>query len=177
MKLNITRILSYPLIPTPYILQAIQRYRRIKGINIINTRIRQLLLVTIQWSIDLAFDLLILLTDHLNKLRSDSSLIFHVRTSTSAATVINQRQINYDLTMVRCILLLIFLLIVCGLPFSIFLVTTWITSSRLAFYHLHAAFITMNASLRSLLSIHPIYGKVYSTPSVKYVDSLDTVWS
>jgi len=175
--LNITSILSYPLTITTYILQAILRYRRIKGINIINTRICQLLLVIIQWSIDLAFDLLILLTDHLNKLRSDSSLIFHVRTSTSAATVISQRQINYDLTMVRCMLLLISLLIVCGLPFSIFLVIAWINSSRLAFYHLHVAFITMNASLRSLLLIHPICGKVYSTPSVKYVHSLETVRS
>jgi hypothetical protein len=198
-----------------YILQAVQRYCQIKGINIINTRTRQLLLVIIQWIFAFTFDLPILLTGHLNKLLSDNmcflptyeagltiytaglmfgtpnivvtvlyrSLVSHVRTTTSTTTVISQRKMNRDLTMVRRIVLLVSLLIFCGLPFCIFVVIAWIDSSRLPFYHLHVAFITLNASLpimlASLLWITPdlrqslLYtiNKVRPQPQVAFINN------
>jgi hypothetical protein len=150
-----------------YILQAVQRYCRIKGLNIINTRTRQLLLVTIQWIFGLTYDLPILFTGYLNKLLSDNmcflptyeagltmysallmfgipnivvtvlyrNLVSHVRTSSLTTTIVSQRQMNRDLTMVRRIVLLVSLLIFCGLLFCIFLVIAWIDSSRFTYYN------------------------------------------
>ena len=55
-----------------YILQAIQRYCKIKGINILSTRLRQLLIVVFQWIIGLFFYLPIFFTGYSNKILSDN---------------------------------------------------------------------------------------------------------
>ena len=179
-----------------YILQALQRYCRIKGINIINTRTRQLILIIIQWIIAFAFDLPILLTGHLDKLLSDNmcflptyeaglqvytaglmfgipnivvtvlyrNLVSYVRTSTLTTTIISQRQMSRDVTMVRRIVLLISLLIFCGIPFCTFLLIAWTDSSRLPSYHLHASFLSLNASLPIMLA-----SLLWITPDLRQV--------
>jgi hypothetical protein len=166
-----------------YILQAVQRYCRIKGINIFNTRFRQVLLVGFQWVISLSFYLPVSLTGYSSKLLSDNvcflpvyeaglqtysalmmfaipnmtitvlyrRLVAHVRANTSTTLGNRERQMNRDLTMVRRISSMVSGLIVCGIPFCIFLIIGWIHLQSVPPYQLHVAFITASASLPTTL--------------------------
>jgi hypothetical protein len=78
-------------------------------------------------------------------------LVTHVRANTSTTIASRERQMNRDLTVVRRISWMVSVLILCGIPFCIFLILSWAHLPSVLPYQLHVAFITMSACLPTTL--------------------------